>query len=219
MPRQALAFALAFGAIAVAGAAQARITEIRIDAVEPFAEGQAFGEVGSYLRITGVAKGELDPFSPQNKVIVDLDKAPRNARGMVEYEVDIFVLRPADPARGNGLLFYEVLNRGNKQIGQRLHDLIGRRGRWRRTIPGPARTPATAFCSSAATPSCGRDGIPTCRRATPPWAPAFRWRWRTAGRWRAASARRSRSASADRPTSRRSGSAIRRFPPTRAGRS
>ena len=123
MPRQALAFALAFGAIAVAGAAQARITEVRIDAVEPFAEGQAFGEVGSYLRITGVAKGELDPFSPQNKVIVDLDKAPRNARGMVEYEVDIFVLRPADPARGNGLLFYEVLNRGNKQIGQRLHDL------------------------------------------------------------------------------------------------
>ena len=123
MPRQALAFALAFGALAVAGAAQARITEIRVDAVEPFAEGQAFGEVGSYLRITGVAKGELDPFSTQNKVIVDLDKAPRNARGMVEYEVDMFVLRPADPARGNGLLFYEVLNRGNKQIGQRLHDL------------------------------------------------------------------------------------------------
>ena len=43
MPRQALAFALAFGALAVAGAAQARITQIRIDAVEPFAEGQAFG--------------------------------------------------------------------------------------------------------------------------------------------------------------------------------
>jgi hypothetical protein len=125
MPRPALAFALTFGAIAVAGAAQARITEIRIDAVAPFAEGHSFGEVGSYLRITGVAKGELDPFSPQNKMIVDLDKAPRNARGMVEYEVDIFVLRPADPARGNGLLFYEVLNRGNKQIGQRLHDFVG----------------------------------------------------------------------------------------------
>jgi hypothetical protein len=106
-----------------ANVGEARITEIRIDAVEPFAEGHAFGEVGPYLRVTGVAKGELDPFSPQNKVIVDLDKAPRNARGMVEYEVDIFVLRPADPARANGLLFYEVLNRGNKQLGQRLHDL------------------------------------------------------------------------------------------------
>src|SRR5262245_17232763 len=125
MPRQALALALAFGAAVLAGAAQARSTEIRIDAVEPFAEGHGFGEVGSYLRITGVAKGELDPFSPQNKVIVDLDKAPRNARSMVEYEVDIFLLRPADPAKGNGLLFYEVLNRGNKQLGHRLHDLTG----------------------------------------------------------------------------------------------
>ena len=38
-------------------------------------------------------------------------------RGMVEYEVDIFILRPADPARAIGLLLYEVLNRGNKQLG------------------------------------------------------------------------------------------------------
>ena len=67
----------------------------------------------------------------QNKVIVDLDKAPRNARGMVEYEVDIFILRPADPAKGNGILFYEVLNRGNKQLGYRLHDLVGGASRWR----------------------------------------------------------------------------------------
>ena len=74
-----------------------------------------------------MAKGELDPQAPENAVIVDLDKAPRNARGMVDYEVDIFILRPADPGKGNGLLFYEVLNRGNKQLGNRLHDL-GRAG-------------------------------------------------------------------------------------------
>ena len=74
-------------------------TSFRLDAPVPFAEGHAFGEVGPYLRITGVAKGELDPAAAQNKGIVDLDKAPRNARGMVEYEVDVFFLRPADPAR------------------------------------------------------------------------------------------------------------------------
>src|SRR5712692_4184206 len=101
---KALAFA-ALGLPLVVGAAQAPITEIRIDAVEPFAEGHAFGEVGSYVRIKGVAKGELDPGSAQNKVIVDLDKAPRNARGMVEYEVDVFILRPADSGKANGLLF------------------------------------------------------------------------------------------------------------------
>ncbi len=57
------------------------------------------------------------PKAPEHADIVDLDKAPRNARGMVEYEIDVFILRPADPAKGNGILFYEVLNRGNKQLG------------------------------------------------------------------------------------------------------
>ena len=34
--------------------------EIQVNAVEPFAGGAAFGEAGPYLRIRGVAKGELD---------------------------------------------------------------------------------------------------------------------------------------------------------------
>jgi len=76
--------------------------EIHVNAVEPFAEGQVFGETGPYLRIRGVAKGELDPAAPENRVIVDLDKAPRNARGLVEYETDFFILRPVDPAERTG---------------------------------------------------------------------------------------------------------------------
>jgi len=125
--KKVLAAACALAPLFAAAAAQAGVTEIRIDAIEPFAEGHAFGQARAYIRIKGVAKGELDPQAPQNAVIVDLDKAPRNARGMVDYEVDIFILRPADPGKGNGLLFYEVLNRGNKQLGNRLHDL-GRAG-------------------------------------------------------------------------------------------
>ena len=59
------------------------IVEIRVDIVEPFAEGQAFGRVGSYLRNKGIAKGEIDPAAPENSVITDLDKAPRNAQDRV----------------------------------------------------------------------------------------------------------------------------------------
>ena len=44
------------------------IVEIKIDTIEPFADGQAFGEAGSYLRITGIAKGEIDPATPENSV-------------------------------------------------------------------------------------------------------------------------------------------------------
>ena len=101
------------------------IVEIKVDAVEPFAEGQGFGEAGSYLRIKGVAKGEVDPAAPENKVIVDLDKAPRNARGMVEYEADFFILRPAEPQRGSGVLVYDVTNRGRKMILGRLDEARG----------------------------------------------------------------------------------------------
>src|SRR5215472_3785260 len=96
--------------------------EIKITTVEPFAEGQAFGGAGSYRRIRGVAKGELDPGAPENRVIVDLDKAPRNARGLVEYETDFFILRPVDPGRTNGVLVYDVTNRGSKRIFQLLDD-------------------------------------------------------------------------------------------------
>jgi hypothetical protein len=120
MPKQALVASHALAASA-AGAvllfavgANARITEIRIDAVEPFAESQSFGTAGAYERVRGVAKGELDPKSPHNAVIADLDKAPLNPRGKVEYETDFFILRPADPAKGSGVLLYEVNNRGRK---------------------------------------------------------------------------------------------------------
>jgi hypothetical protein len=102
------------------------IVEIKVDAVEPFAEGQGFGEAGSYLRKKGVAKGEIDPAAPENKVIVDLDKAPRNARGMVEYETDFFILRPAEPQRANGVLVYDVTNRGRKVILGRLDEAGGK---------------------------------------------------------------------------------------------
>ena len=101
------------------------ITKIDIAAIEPFAEGREFGEAGPYVRIHGVARGELDPAAPHNAVIVDLDKAERNARGMVEYELDLFILRPADPRRGSGTLVYDVTNRGRKVILGRLDEAPG----------------------------------------------------------------------------------------------
>jgi hypothetical protein len=120
---KALAYAVAVAAALATTAANARVTELKLGAAEPFVEGRVFGETGAYMRIKGTARGELDPNAPEHKAIVGLDKAPRNARGMVEYEVDVFILHPADLAKGNGFLFYEVLNRGSKQLGQRLHDL------------------------------------------------------------------------------------------------
>jgi hypothetical protein len=88
------------------------ITAIEITSRTPFVGGAAFGETGAYERLDGVAVGELDPALPANRGIVNIDKAPRNARGMVAYRSDVCILRPADPERGNGRILYEVNNRG-----------------------------------------------------------------------------------------------------------
>jgi hypothetical protein len=107
--------------LALPSIAAAAITSIRIDRVEPFAAGATFGSVGAYERVAGVARGELDPADPHNAGIVNLDKAPRNARGRVEYETDFYLLRPVDAARGNRKIIYEVNNRGRKFL---LHWLL-----------------------------------------------------------------------------------------------
>lgn len=99
----------------------ARVVAVRIDHVEPFAAGTAFGDSGAYERVVGIVRGELDPLDPRNKIIVDIDRAPRNAAGMVEYETDLFILRPTDPAKGNHQLLFDVLNRGNKVVTNRLN--------------------------------------------------------------------------------------------------
>jgi hypothetical protein len=76
--------------------------------------GASFGKVGSYEKIEGRAFGELDPANPLNAVITDIRLAPRNARGMVEYAVDFYILRPVNPSRGNKVMVFDVTNRGNK---------------------------------------------------------------------------------------------------------
>ncbi|HEX7966819.1 MAG TPA: alpha/beta hydrolase domain-containing protein, partial [Stellaceae bacterium] len=108
--------------VALGSPAEARITAVVIDRIEPFAEGMPFGDVGAYERVIGTAKGELDPADRRNRGIVNLDKAARNARGMVEYDTDFFVLRPADESRGSRKLLYEVNNRGRKFLTHWLMD-------------------------------------------------------------------------------------------------
>jgi hypothetical protein len=74
--------------------------------------GAAFGACGAYERIEGVVAGALDPAHPGNRGIALLDRAPRNADGLVEYQASYILTRPVDPVLGNGRLLYEVNNRG-----------------------------------------------------------------------------------------------------------
>jgi hypothetical protein len=98
------------------------ITRFVIKRREPFAGGHDFSVTGAYEKIVGKIYGEVDPENRLNKVIVNLNKAPRNRRGHVEYWSDFCILKPLDLKRGNGKIFFDALNRGGKRIIAFLND-------------------------------------------------------------------------------------------------
>jgi hypothetical protein len=115
-----------------AGLAEARVRQIVFDRVEsPAFDGMSFGDVGQYERIFGRAFGEIDPRAGpfadgdeadehhhhrRRSIITDLEFAPRNDRGMVEYVSDFILIKPIDMARANGVMRYNVPNRGNAAL-------------------------------------------------------------------------------------------------------
>ena len=102
--------------------AEARVVRFVIEQQRAFAGGMEFGDVGPYERLDGTVHMEVDPDDPLNAVIVNLDKAPRNARGLVEFSTTFFILKPVAMERGNGKIFYGINNRGNKlESGLRWH--------------------------------------------------------------------------------------------------
>ena len=108
--------AIATTLIAWPTAAAAGVTRLEIIRRERVLNGQAFGAAGAYEKLVGRVHFALDPRLPQNRGIVDLDRAPKNAQGLVEFSADFYLLKPVEPGRGNGRLFYEAGNRGSKRI-------------------------------------------------------------------------------------------------------
>ena len=106
-----------FAASLLAAPAYGRIVRIVIEQSDPAAfQGQGFGQIGTYQRLSGHVYGELDPKSPLNSIITDLEFAPRNAKGMVEYSATFSIAIPADLSKASGVLFYEVPNRGRAPL-------------------------------------------------------------------------------------------------------
>src|SRR3954471_11785213 len=107
--------AIAFLLLA-ASAADAGVVRLRVERREPVLNGRTFGAAGAYEKLVGKVEFAVDPNNPRNDLIVDLKLAPRNAAGQVEASADFYMLKPVDPGRGNGRVFYEVGNRGGKAM-------------------------------------------------------------------------------------------------------
>ena len=92
--------------------------QVRLDIErrEPFAGGGSFGNTGPYERLFGKAHFAIDPDEKGLPSIVDLDLAPRNAQGLVEFSATLDIIKPVEPGRGNRRLLYEFSNRGNRGL-------------------------------------------------------------------------------------------------------
>ena len=92
----------------------AEVVRIEVQSRSDLAGGQVFGAAGSFEKIAGKIFFAVDPALPANRIVTDLNKAPRNAAGRVEFSSDFFLIKPKNIARGNGAVLYEVSNRGGK---------------------------------------------------------------------------------------------------------
>src|SRR3954469_5630848 len=110
-----LPIVFAVSALLMVSAARAEVTGITFTRSSPFGD-TSFGSAGAYEQLDGTVTGEVNPREAQNRVVQDIDKAPRNARGNVEYGMTFSVLKPVDLARSNHTLVYDVGNGGNKLI-------------------------------------------------------------------------------------------------------
>ena len=115
MRKRTFAVAILAGLLAAlaAPAADARVVRIEVERTTPYAGGKEFGDAGPFERLDGTVHMEVDPDDPLNAVIVNLDRAPRNERGMVEFSAPFFIIKPVDMARGNQKVLYGINNRGN----------------------------------------------------------------------------------------------------------
>ena len=103
---------LVFGLLA--GVLSAGVVRVEVASRGDVLGGQEFGSAGAYEKIVGKVYFAVDPANANNKIIADIDKAPRNAEGKVEFAADVYLLKPKKLDRGNGTALYEVSNRGNK---------------------------------------------------------------------------------------------------------
>jgi hypothetical protein len=119
-----MAVAGALCVMSALGTSEARVVRFVVEQTRPFAPGTSFGNIGVYERLDGTAYMEVDPQDPHNNFIVDLNNAPTNASGKVEFSSPFFILKPVNMANGNKKIHFGINNRGNKIELQRFNFIL-----------------------------------------------------------------------------------------------
>ena len=109
-----------------------------------FDDGEAFGASGAYERLGGKVHVRVDPASVPEGAVADLALASLGPDGLIACTADFMILKPVDLGRGNGRLFFDYGNRGNKRALQFFNDAVHSQraadpGACRQRLPDAAR--------------------------------------------------------------------------------
>jgi hypothetical protein len=98
------------------------VSRLEIKVRQTYANGQTFGDAGAYEQLEGTVHFGVDPGHPDNALIADIDLAPTDVQGLVNFSADFRILRPVDPPKGSHTLFLDVVNRGRGRAPKLLND-------------------------------------------------------------------------------------------------
>ena len=102
--------------LVLSAASIAEVTRIEVESRGDLPGNATYGLAGTYEKLSGRVYYEVDPGDPANLIITDIEHAPLNASGKVEFSADFFLLKPKDMRRGNGTLLFGTSNRGSKRL-------------------------------------------------------------------------------------------------------
>jgi hypothetical protein len=95
---------------------------LEFESKSSFAGGKSFGAVGPYERLLGMVHFAIDPDEKELPFVCDIEYAPRNADGLIEFKAVIDLVKPVDMSKSNGKLLFDFSNRGGRGAFTRLND-------------------------------------------------------------------------------------------------
>jgi len=133
--------------LCIAPRSVARVKNVTVTATADWTSANYLGAYGPYEWVIGRVTYEINPSDPLNTIIVDVDNAPKNANGLIEFSTDFQLLKPKNIELGSKKLLYIVVNRGNRN--NNFNDLLANRGftivwsGWQGNIPFGLTAPDT----------------------------------------------------------------------------
>ena len=75
---------------------RAEVVRIEVKSRADVLPGKTFGTAGAFEKLSGKIYFAVDPRNSANRIITDIDKAPKNASGKVEFSSDFYLIKPKD---------------------------------------------------------------------------------------------------------------------------